>query len=299
MSELRAERRGIPWWLRLVGPLTALVLASRVDLREVGGSLASVSAAPLVASLLLAAPLFAVKAWRWRSLLAACGRAIGLAEAIWLYTIAAGAGSLTPGAVGDFWKGLSSSIGSRSIGLWSSAIDRLYDLVSLLLLGAAVATAWMPTEAARTLARLVLAGGIVGGWLLRRRMLDAAAAWLPRFPDAGEALERSAAASIGATAASTLIALARFELLVAALGLPLRWPQSFVAFLLTSGVAALPLSVAGVGTRDLALVGYLRACGVPAHDAIALSSLCLGLFLWNGVLAGALWLVKPASLRPA
>jgi hypothetical protein len=42
-----------------------------------------------------------------------------------------------------------------------------------------------------------------------------------------------------------------------ALGLPLDWPQSFDAFVLTSGVAALPLSVAGVGTRDLALFGYL------------------------------------------
>jgi hypothetical protein len=291
-----AEPRAFPWWLRLVGPALAAILLSRVDLREVASSLASVAWAPLAASLVLAAPLFTLKAWRWRTLLTACGRAVPLARAMWLYTIAAGAGSLTPGAIGDFWKGLAPEIGNRAVGLWTSAIDRLYDLAFLLLLGAVVATEQISAEPWREIARATLAVAVLGGWLARRRLLDLAASWLPRFPDAAEALERSAPAAFAATLAATLIALARFELLVVALGLPLLWPQSFVAFLLTSGVAALPLSVAGIGTRDLALLGYLRACGVPAADAVALSTLCLVLFLWNGVVAACLWLVRPAAL---
>src|SRR5439155_2864824 len=102
---------------------------------------ADVGATPLAVSLVLAAPLFVAKAWRWRLLLRACGQRISLREASWLYTIAAGAGALTPGAVGDFWKGLSPAVGGRSIGLWTSAIDRLYDITILLVLVMTIATA--------------------------------------------------------------------------------------------------------------------------------------------------------------
>jgi hypothetical protein len=288
----------LPAWLRLVGPLVALVLLSRIDLRAVGASLVEARWRPLVLSLLLAAPLFLAKAWRWRLLLRACGRPLPLGEAFWLYTISSGAASLTPGAVGDFWKGLSPSVGRKSIGLWTSAIDRLYDLAMALLLGLTVAVAWLHGGGWRTIAALSLGAGLFVLWALRRRILEAAEARLPRFPQAGEALHDSVVAASAATIVATLVALVRFQLLVVALALPLEWSQSFVAFVLTSGVAALPLSVAGVGTRDLALLGYLRGCGISTADSIALSSLCLGLFVWNGIVAAALWMLRPPLTHP-
>ncbi|MET0154066.1 MAG: lysylphosphatidylglycerol synthase domain-containing protein, partial [Candidatus Binatia bacterium] len=147
----------------------------------------------------------------------------------------------------------------------------------------------------RVLVACALGGVVLGAFAARRRLLDFAAALLPRFPQAADALagQGSVAAAAAATIVATIIAFVRFELLVVALGLPLPWPQVFTAFVLASGVAALPLSVAGLGTRDLALVGYLRGCGVSPADAIALSSLCLSLFLWNAIVASALWLVRP------
>ncbi len=296
MSDAPQARAGSSAWLRLIGPVTALALLWRVDLREIAASLANVRWQLLAASLVLAAPLFVAKAWRWRLLLRACGQSISLREASWLYTIAAGAGALTPGAVGDFWKGLSPAVGRRSIGLWTSALDRLYDVAILLLLGLGVSTAWLHRGAPRLLALALLGAAVLVVWAARRRLFDLATSLLPRFPQAAEALHGSAWAAAAATVVATLVAFGRFELLVVALGLPLGWTQIFVAFVLSSGVSALPLSVAGLGTRDLALLGYLRGCGVSPADAIALSSLCLLLFLWNGVIAGCLWFVKPAGI---
>ena len=295
----RPAPRSASIWLRLVGPITALALLARIDLREVAVSLIGVHWQALALSLALAAPLFIAKAWRWRLLLHACGQRISLLDASWLYTIAAGAGSLTPGGVGDFWKGFSPAVGHRSVGLWTSALDRLYDVAILLLLGMTIATAWSPRGAPRVLVACALGGVVVGAFAARRRLLDLAASLLPRFPQASDAIAQlgSVAAAATATIVATLIALGRFELLVGALGLPLRWPQVFIAFVLSSGVAVLPLSVAGLGTRDLALVGYLRSCGISSTDAIALSSLCLSLFLWNGVIAACLWFARPAGLR--
>jgi uncharacterized membrane protein len=288
----------LPAWLRLVGPILALVLLARIDLRAVGASLVEARWRPLLLSLLLAAPLFLAKAWRWRLLLRACGRQISLGEAFWLYTIASGAASLTPGAVGDFWKGLSPAVGRKSVGLWTSAIDRLYDLAMALILGLVVAVAWLHGAGSRTFAALSLAAGLIALWVVRRRVLEAAQARLPRFPQAADALHDSVIAASAATTVATLVAMARFQLLIVALSLPLDWSQSFVAFVLTSGVAALPLSVAGVGTRDLALLGYLRGCGISTADSIALSSLCLALFVWNGIVAAALWTLRPPLGHP-
>src|SRR5256885_8163411 len=133
------SRRG---WLRLVGPAIAVVLLWRLDLHEVVRSLADVRWTPLLGSLLLVVPLFAAKAWRWRLLLDAYGRRISLVTAFQLYVISAGAGGLTPGAVGDFWKGLAPAVGRRTIGLWTSALDRLYDVGILLLLGVGAVAMW-------------------------------------------------------------------------------------------------------------------------------------------------------------
>ena len=231
-------------------------------------------------------------------MLEACGRSLSLARAAWLYTIAAGAGALTPGAVGDFWKGLSPDVGGRAIGLWTSAIDRIYDVAALILLGLVLASSWVHGTASHAVAIVALAGGVGTVWIARRPILELAVSRLPRFPNAASALHDTVTPATTATLVALVVTFVRFQLLVAALGLPLGWRQSFVAFVLTSGVAALPLSVAGVGTRDLLLLGYLKGCGVSSADAIALSSLCLLLFVWNGIVAAGLWLAAPPAARP-
>jgi glycosyltransferase 2 family protein len=288
-----APPRSAPVWLRLVGPIAAAVLLARIDLGEVAASLAEVRWQPLALALVLVAPLFVAKAWRWRLLLDACGECISLRDAVRLYAISAGAGALTPGAVGDFWKGLSPVVGRKSVGLWTSAIDRAYDLAMLLLLGLVISVAWLHGRAPRVAALCAISVVVAAFWAGRMQLLDMSASILPRFPNAAEALHASAWAAASATVFATCLAFVRFELLVMALGLSLGWPQSFVAFVLTSGVAALPLSVSGLGTRDVALLGYLRTCGISSADAIALSSLCLLLFVWNGVIAACLWLMQP------
>jgi uncharacterized membrane protein YbhN (UPF0104 family) len=91
VSDARDVAAGSPLWLRFVGPITALALLSRVDVREIVASLAEVRWPPLALSLVLAAPLLVAKAWRWRLLLRAYGQRISLLEASRLYTISAGA----------------------------------------------------------------------------------------------------------------------------------------------------------------------------------------------------------------
>jgi len=285
------------WWLRLIGPAIAILLLTRIDLHAIPAALAKVRWGPLFGSLALVVPLFGVKAWRWRLLLSAYGRHLSLGEAFELYMISAGAGALTPGAAGDFWKSFSPSVGERSVGLWTSFLDRLYDVAFLAIFGAAVAIGWIASRERRIEALAALVVACVAVWLSRRPVLRRLGRLVPAIPLDRRASRRNELGACAATLVALMIAIMRFWLLVRALDLPLRWVQILVAFTLTSGVTALPLSVAGVGTRDLLLLGYLQSCGVSAAEAIALSSLCLLLFLWNGVVALFLWVAAPLTLR--
>jgi uncharacterized membrane protein YbhN (UPF0104 family) len=255
--------------------------------------MAKVNWAPLFCSLALVVPLFVVKAWRWRLLLSGYGRRISLREAVELYTISAGAGALTPGAIGDFWKSFSPSVAGRAVGLWTSMLDRLYDMAFLVVLGAVVATRWIASHELRGEAAAALVMATAALWVSRGRTLDLLRRFVPAIPLDERTENRHDVAAVGATLVASAIAILRFALLVRALGLPLGWTQVIVAFTLTSGVAALPLSVAGIGTRDLLLLGYLRGHGIPPAEVIALSSLCLLLILWNGAVALCLWLAVP------
>jgi glycosyltransferase 2 family protein len=285
------------WWLRLVGPAIAIALLARLDLHEIGETVAGVRWGPFVCSLALVAPLFGVKAWRWQLLLSRYGRDVPLREAFELYTISAGAGALTPGAVGDFWKSFSPAVAERSIGFWTSMLDRLYDIAFLVMLGAAVATSWIASSEVRVEALSALLAAFLAVWFARGRIVGLVKLLLPGISPEGSANDGHEIGATAATLVASAIAIVRFALLVQALALPLRWPQVLVAFTLTSGVATLPLSVAGIGTRDVILVGYLGSYGIPAAAAIALSSLCLALVLWNGVLAAVLWLLRPPPQR--
>lgn len=278
-------------WLRLAGPALAGTVLARTDLGEIRRALAGVHPVPVVVALALLAPLLAIRAWRWRRILRGYGSPIGFADALALYVIATGVGALTPGGLGDFSKSLAPAVGGRRIGFWASALDRFYDTALLAVLGVVVAAA--------------LAAPRDPGAILLASAASAAAAWGARAPIARTIrrivpglppLEPGAAhpaAALAATLLAGLVAFARFALLVAALDLPIGAADQAVAYVLTSGVAALPLSIAGVGTRDAALVAYLSARGIRPASAVALSTLCLVLYLWNAVAGAAVWLFRP------
>lgn len=291
------QARRTEWWIRLVGPAIGVVLLSRLDTSEILAELAEVRGIPLSLSLFLITPFFLVKAWRWRLLLGAHGRRIRLLDAVELYTISAGAGSLTPGAIGDFWKAFSPAAGGRSIGLWTSTVDRLYDVGLLAVIGLLAASAWIENWAISVTILLGLAVALGIAWQLRGWLSSFVRSFLPVIPDKIMRQEGHEVKALAATVVAAAVAFWRFELLVAALGLHLSWRQGFIAFALTSGVAAMPLSVAGLGTRDVTLVAYLGSYGISPASAIALSSLCLTLYLWNAVAAAVIWLIHPPA-RP-
>ena len=62
-------------------------------------------------------------------------------------------------------------------------------------------------------------------------------------------------------------------------------------------VSLLPISIAGLGTRDITLVALFSTLGLSSEAAIAFSTLLLLLYFVNSLICFPAWLVHPLRMR--
>ncbi len=290
--------------------LSALFLVGLIAYNPAGlvGRLSSVRLLELTLALILAFPLIAVKAARWRVLLADMGQRVTLASSTIAYAVGMGAGALTPGQVGDFGKAWFVRLQGIPLryGIVASLIDRLFDAALLLLMLAWVSLVWGTGGSLWVTVALLVAMVGAGSTLVRgpvqKRLAKFAVVAASRWGWLGGLASLHAEAgplAIGPgaflrafllTIAAYVIAVLRIELLVQSLGEALDLVQTLTVATLASGANLVPITVAGIGTRDVALALYLGSLGKAPSLALSLSTLVLMLNLVNlgvGALAAA------------
>jgi uncharacterized membrane protein YbhN (UPF0104 family) len=193
-------------------------------------------------------------------------------------------------------------------GLVSVVLDRLFDVAVLILL-AASGLLFLGADFAGELPVLVLLlGGTLAGLVtlslpaMRTRLLNIALRlFLSRKASSNRALQREEAEAeeklrpvnfapvFGATLLASALALFRIWLLALALGMNLNPLQVVAVSSLATVVSLVPVSVAGIGARDVALVAILDKLGYLHEKAISLSVFILLLNLVNLVAGYVIW----------
>ncbi|MGB8646553.1 MAG: lysylphosphatidylglycerol synthase transmembrane domain-containing protein [Anaerolineae bacterium] len=297
-------------WLRLLGVLllVALVPFFKIDLRATVNILAHADLFDITLAVLLFIPFLASKAWRWQVILRDLGVSIPFGQASNLYALGLGAGMVTPGQVGDAVK--VAYLRSQGLGraLLSVLLDRLWDILVLLLLtGSGAFLFWQQLQSEWVVLALLTLGA---GAILALTASPRAQGWLLKLlekmrrnstPGAGFEPVRLSPAQILRQFALTLLATAvvylRLYLLTTAVGVHLGLIPFIAAMSLATVAALVPISISGLGTRDAALVGISALVGMTSEQALAVSALILFLSVVNGLVGLAVWLVwKP---RPA
>ncbi len=299
-------------WLRLIGVvlLVALVLLFKIDLGRTAALVLRADPLDVGLALVFFIPFLAVKAWRWQVILDDLGIRIPYSEALRLYALGLGAGMVTPGQVGDAVK--VAYLRERGLGrtLISVVLDRLWDVLILLLLaGSGALLFYRQLEGEWLALALLIAGTLVllavivnpaaqkklfELWLRARKARPGTngAAYQPIQLTAIQILRQ-----FGLTVAATAVVYARYYLLTAALGIHLD-PIPFVATMSLATVAALlPISVAGLGARDAALLLVAPLIGITSEQAVGLSTLILFLSIVNGIVGLVIWLVQSGSWK--
>lgn len=275
--------------LLLAVSLVLLFLLGRlVDWGEVWAAARSAAPGPLAMAVLLTFFFPLLNQLRWMAVLNALdvpmsfGRAFRLTMASWPV------GTLTPGKAGEAIK--ANAIPDRLLGLGSVVAERVVDVAVLGVFGV-VFGLWTGSGWA-LLGGCVGIGG-AGAVVLGARVTERAL----RGRKAGEKLrgflsvaprlaKRPAAfaACILASALNWFLSMAQLAYLLEAFGSPVPWTAIMAILPAATFVGLLPVTLAGIGTRDGALLFLSRGMADPA--ALLASSIIytfLGYFLLGGM----------------
>lgn len=294
-----------------IGPLLLVLILSTLDPAELFAVFRDAEVAPLAAAYAVPLPAILLRVLRWRILMGSLAGRWRASELVAIYARSIAIGVLTPGRLGELSRGalVARRGGGWGPALWSALVDRLSDLVFLALLAAGAAALYAAPSAGDALLLGAVAGGIVAGsaglWLLGRS--GTAARWRRRL------LARSGRASDGAgtverlgpgdalacavlTVVSWAVTYAANYLFCLGLGLPVGYLEIAGISAVASLVASLPISIAGAGTRDAALIAMLGPFGVDPAQAVALSTLMLSNVLFGAAVC-ALGFARPLGGR--
>jgi glycosyltransferase 2 family protein len=291
-------RTYLSWLLRLLGPLLLIVFLARSNLGELWRTMSGAALWPIALSLLLMPPFVVIKSWRWVRILREMGLRIDLPTAIALYTVGLFYGATTPGQAGDLLKAVYLRDRGQPLApaMLSVVLDRLFDLLvmaALAVLGIFALGQLLPSRGLQT--ALVVAMGLGLAVVTVLLVAHAPRQWaltvaLPRLaPRLKVSLDRwnsqlgalslrpGLLASLGlASLGSACFTFVRLWLLFLALNL------SAVPLYVVVGISALiavlqvlPISIGGVGVREVVLIPVLASYGYSPEKAITLSALFL------------------------
>ena len=257
----------------------------------------------------MAFPMFWLKSERWRYLLRDQGIQLSSSEAYSVYLRSYYIGIITPARAGEFGKAwhIQQQGYSFSAGLLTTLVDRLLDMIIILIAGlVGIFSLALLDDASRllTLATIPVLFVLMvlplwpAGWRFIGRWLPAGGRinrMTDQFAEA-TALLRWQQILIGLLLTIIAYAITFFECWLVARALQIDVSYTFIIFAVSVAglVSLLPISLAGLGTRDAAFIILFASQGVASADALAFSILYFGIFGIILSLGGAvLWFRQP------
>jgi len=242
------------------------------------------------------------KAWRWQYILKGLGIMKRYRELVAFYWMGLFLGAVTPAKIGDFSRGvLFKDMGHSLKPILSVVIDRVLDLAMLFSLGLLFGFFYTKNMVFIYCLAAVLAGTV--GFFLVIGLLNKRASKASRFvepflgfirrltgskdffpEDEKKRIDlRNFSLSRIAVITATLCAgwgsyFFGWLLLARALDISIAWVYLVGIVSFASIIAVLPISIGGIGTRDLTIVYLMSFFGIAKEKALAFS---LGIFFVN------------------
>jgi uncharacterized protein (TIRG00374 family) len=300
---------------KFIGIILILVVIRYVDIAKVVSLIAHLKLGWLIAALPIHLIITLIKSYRWQKILFKQRITYKLKVLFAIYLVSFTFGLISPGRLGDFVKVLYLKQDGYpfSKSVFSSLMDRIYDVVFLLLIGFLSLLAFISLFRYQTgvlLGCLFLIGGLilVIYWqrkylekFLRRVFDEKYILWLKTFISElkleTKQLDR---ANIILCSMLTLIAWSIYFLQGYMISRSLDVNISFVSVVACMSIASilnlLPISILGIGTRDVVFISIFAILSINYEQAVAFSTLFLLFFVFNGIVGVLMWWFKPIQL---
>jgi len=299
-------------FLRSIGIILFVVILSRIDFESLVGNLKDLNYNLVLFSIGVFFLLIFIKTCRWFYICLRQGiRKLSFYQMYIVYCESYFAGSVTPGRFGELIK--YKYIYSKGFSLFKSLyivlVDRVCDIVVLVL----VAYGGMFYFASQMTREIVILTITIVSTLLLVGMIVHKRQWVWRF--VSKSVEALGGKKIDDVKADLLSAMRKtrvfdvifliflsflgwmvyyyqVSLFAKGLNIEISYLQVSLCVSISSLFGMVPITIAGVGTRDAALIFLFSLLGLPKEEAIALSLMILLIYLVNSGLSAPFWLLN-------
>ncbi len=305
---------------RTIGLLILIIVISRIDFAEFAGVIGQSKVPCLLIAVLLFLPSLFLRSLRLFLIMKSQGTNLKIWESITVYGYSIFVGSITPGRLGEFIKAvyLSKKGTPVSASLYGTVLDRLFDVLLISIIGStiffSITTIFKEINsivilvyliAITSLSVAVLKSSILKIIFGRVEKIFArnnlAGKISSNHLDAGRFVTQLSTKSILISLIITTLALicnfSSIYYLAKSLGLEIPYFDMLGISALVSLVSMIPITILGLGTRDLVLIQVLSVYGIDKVSSIALSTLILFLLIFNALICSFSLLTNVGNLR--
>jgi len=275
-----------------IGFIILLILINRIDINKLMDNLFGLKIEYLLLAVLMTIPFFTIKISRWVFILKKVGINYSFFNAVKTYGAGLFAGQVTPGQMGELIRSVFMARQGYDLSLTIGTVilERLFDLLLLLILAVPGITIFLDKEIGFYLyGSIILVLSFIVVYLICKKIK--AIDFLLSKPFFNKILSKikinfdylkniiTDKQSLGLVISMTILAfiinIIRFYLLAMALSIDIPIVHFIFGIAFVSIIGLLPISVAGIGTRDAAMVLFFSASGQSPEQAIAFSMLIL------------------------
>ena len=296
--------------LRLVGIIIFIIILRKVNLQLITTSLSSINYTFILCAILITPVFFIIKIYRWKYLLHKIGINYSLIGSITTYGAGLFAGQITPGQTGELVRGvfLARRGYDYSLAIQTVIIDRIFDLTLLISLAIPGIIRYTDLSIKFLLFYLTVFIFVIFFCAYIIRLFFNVDSVKPKsfifniYSKSVGSLKqilsnikkfKTISVLISFTVLALILNLIRFYFIL--LSLDINLPiYDFIAGIIFATVAGLlPISFAGLGIREAALIVVFNSAGLNNEDAISFSILIFIIgYLFNLVWGFPAWLVE-------
>ena len=292
----------------LLSAVLLFLIVRWIGAEEIYSALLSVNIYYILISFVFVLLLTLLKSIRWRNIAAAFKANISLADSINYTFISFAFGFVTPGRIGEFIKGKFLADKSKAgyfRSFLTAVVDKIFDLAALLglaFLGTAFLDIDMPFSGLLVLPFALYAAILVLTWLFFNKTLKLAKYFIPgKYKDSIRLLRITREFYLSSLGMSFLIwaflSMTAFFVLKALGIAEISLLTVIVAVPLMALSSQIPISLGGIGVRELVAIYFFSIMGVAAEKSAAFSLIYTFVSFAVPAVIGAILYVRAKSQK--
>ncbi len=296
-------------YIKYIGPVILVFILYRADWWEFYKALKDVAFISLIPVYLISLIKELSASYRWHLLLKSVSIKRNFFADLKLYMAGIMIGVVTPGRLGEIYKAfrLSKDKNTRIKGVFTIFLDRFLDLSFILIISILAVFFFIKPDIFKTFwPRAFLVTGVIVMFLFYVVLLNCK-------DFSGKLLKKIFKIEISSdrieyyfkkfdinllmrTGIITIIAWLINYYQIYLLGINLGIEISYVDMVFVQGIvslaAALPVTIAGLGTREIVMINSLAVFSVSKENALALSFLIYTLMIFNLIISSVFWILE-------